>query len=70
MKALGAIGVVAGCDHVGSEPPNSAAYPATIISLKEEAQISSYIDSTRLQYHTFSNPLRTIHLFLFSYFSH
>ncbi|KAI9201270.1 hypothetical protein LWI28_020990 [Acer negundo] len=53
MQELGAIGVVVGNDKLGAVASNYGAFPMTVISSKDEAEILAYINSTR-------NPVATI----------
>lgn len=47
MQELGAIGVVVGNVKLGSVASNYGAFPMTVISSKDEAEILAYINSTR-----------------------
>ncbi|KAL5845347.1 hypothetical protein ACOSQ4_011305 [Xanthoceras sorbifolium] len=53
MKELGATGVVLVNDKPGAVASNFGAFPMTVVSSKDEAEILSYINSTR-------NPVATI----------
>ncbi|TXG52014.1 hypothetical protein EZV62_021183 [Acer yangbiense] len=53
MQELGAIGVVVGNVKLGAVASNYGAFPMTVISSKDEAEILAYINSTR-------NPVATI----------